>query len=161
VTVNRTLTVTEFQRQILKIAPELEKAVIRGFRSAALRMVSVVVEEIETASPHSAVDRGELRNSVDYRPLDNGAIVQVSAPHAGIIEYGTRPFWPPEAPIVAWVLRKGLADSPKAAKGIAYAIRKSISEKGIAPRHYFAKAFERAKQITKVEVSRALIEAAK
>jgi hypothetical protein len=111
-----------------------------------------VVEEIDAAEPHPAVDRGELRGSVQVERVDDGAIVEVRAPHAAIIEYGTRPFFPPIAPLAAWARRKGFTDP----EGAAFAIALAISRRGIAPRGYFAKAVARGKRWVRIEVDREL-----
>lgn len=108
-TLARTVTLTEFETRVGNFVPELRTAYVRGFQRAALRLNAYTVEEIDTAKPYPAVDTGELRSSVDATFVDDGAIVTVDAPHAGIIEYGTRPFTPPLAPLVEWVKRKGFA----------------------------------------------------
>lgn len=182
-TLARTVTLTEFSTRIGNFVPELRTAYVRGFQRAALRLNAYTVEEIDTAQPYPAVDTGELRSSVDTTFVDDGAIVTVDAPHAGILEYGTRPFTPPLAPLVEWVKRKGFSRPSKTfgpqtqrqttlrstlaqyrrearasglgarearvsaedrmATEIARAIQRKISQRGIAPRGYFAKAWGR------------------
>lgn len=139
----RKVTLPAFARRIAALDDELRDAVHDGLHSAALRLEGYVVEEIDDAEPSPAVDRGQLRNSVDTEVFGDDAVVAVKAPHAAPIEYGTRPYFPPTGPLAAWVLRKGIATSQEDAKSIAFAIARKISEDGIAPRNYFAKAFAR------------------
>lgn len=154
-TVHR-VTLDHFTRILIALSPKIEAAVVRGLRSGALRLQGMVVEEIDAAQPYPAVDRGELRGSVEYSREADGALVYVDAPHAPHLEYGTRPFWPPQEPLMRWVLRKGFAEDETEAAGIAYAIRKKISEEGIAPRGYMAKAFQRVLPVVIQEVEKEL-----
>lgn len=116
---------------------------IKGLQEGALRGKGLVVEEIDTASPYPAVDTGGLRQSVDVELEPKGASITVDAPHAAILELGTRPFWPPKAPLAEWAMRKGLAQNEDEAYDIAGAIQRKFAREGMAPRHYFSKAMNR------------------
>lgn len=58
------------------------------------------------------VAHGELRNSI--KAMDGHRIV-ADAPHAAPVETGSRPHWPPLAPLIAWVKLRGMQGltSPK------------------------------------------------
>lgn len=103
------VSLAQFGHILAHLDDKLEDAIVRGLQSAGQAMVGVVVEEIDTAQPYPAVDRGEMRNSVNAENVSDGAIVTINAPHAPFLEYGTRPHRPPVAPILEWVKRKGLA----------------------------------------------------
>lgn len=180
------VTFSEFERKLMTLVPEIKDACVRGLKSGALRLDGVVLEEIDNAVPFPAVDRGELRNSREVRMHPDGADVSVTAPHAVIIEEGTRPFWPPLAPLVAWVMRKGIGalqgPAPGGGRGgnrtqrleryiararwsneiednarrVARLIQKKIARDGIKPRHYFAKAWARAQPMIREEIDREL-----
>ena len=137
------VTLPRFAQVIAKMGPEMEGAVITGLQSAALDLDGRVLQEIDNAKPYPAVDRGELRNSRDVDNTPRGAVVAVKSPHAAIIEYGTRPFFPPTAPLAEWAKRKGLANTDAEARSVAFLVARKISETGIAPRFYFTKAFRR------------------
>lgn len=139
------VTIDQFAVILGKLDSKIEAAVVRGLRSAAMRLQGMVVHEIDQAEPHPAVDRGELRNSTRFERTDLGAILSMDAPHAGIMEYGARPFFPPTAPLAAWALRKGLADDEEEAEEVAFAIARHISQMGIEPRGYFIKAVMKLK----------------
>jgi hypothetical protein len=150
--VTRNITLTDFERRVTRFVPEIRRAYVRALQSAALRLNGIVVQEIDTATPHPAVSSGELRGSVDTELVEDGGIVSVSAPHAPMMEYGTRPFTPPLDPLVRWVVRKKLAGSPAEARQIARAIQRKIARDGIAPRGYMAKAFARLPPILRAEI---------
>lgn len=152
----KTIPLSRFGPELRKLPPELADATVRGLRSAALRGVGIVVQEIDNAKPHPAVNNGQLRQSVKYHALPDGAEIVVEAPHAPMIEYGTRPFTPPLAPLVAWVLRKGFADTEQEAIRIARGVQRAIAARGIEPRHFFAKAMARVRVIAVQEVKREL-----
>lgn len=157
------VTIDQFARLAASLDKKVEKAVIKGLRSSALRLQGLVVEEIDSAKPYPAVDRSDLRNSHDHENTQSGAIVFMTAPHAGIIEWGTRPFRPPLQPLIEWALRKGLAADEGEAKAIAWGIASRMAVTGIAPRGYFAKAVERLTRdgILNEEINDALDELAR
>lgn len=146
------VSLTEFEHRLTRFVPELRAAYLRGFRRAALRLERFTVEEIDSAEPYPAVDTGLLRRSVDTQFVPDGAIVTVDAPHAPMIEYGTRPFFPPIAPLAEWAMRKGLGSSASEARSIAYLVARKIARDGIAPRGYFAKAWSRMQRDLRSDV---------
>ena len=147
----RRISLDDLPALLSRLEPETAKAVLAGLRSAALRAKSVVVQEIDRAQPYPAVDSGRLRNSVEVNLFTRE--IRVTAPHAGILEKGTRPFWPPLAPLLTWVVRKGLADDEDEAYAVAKAVQAKIAKEGIAPRHYFAKAMKKVQdEIVPAEV---------
>jgi hypothetical protein len=152
----RRISLSEFEARVLRFAPDLRNAYVAGFRRAALRLERYTVEEIDSAEPYPAVDTRTLRGSVSTEFVPDGAIVTVDAPHAPMMEFGTRPFFPPIGPLVEWAQRKGLASTEEEAKGVAFAIAKRISQDGIAPRRYFAKAWDRMRQALPMDVVREL-----
>ncbi|MFB6373334.1 MAG: hypothetical protein ABEN55_09520 [Bradymonadaceae bacterium] len=51
------------------------------------------------------VDTERARNAWDVQPVEGGADLFNDAPHAGILEKGSRPHRPPFKPILRWVVR--------------------------------------------------------
>ncbi len=150
----RSVSLEDFP-EILRALPEqFTDAAVRGLRSAGARLVGFAVEEITSASPHPAVATGELADSVRSFPVDDGAIVKVTAPHAAPIEEGTRPHYPPIQPIRDWVRTKGFAQDDASIERIARAVARKIARDGIAPRHFFAKAVKRIEPEIPVEIAR-------
>ncbi len=148
----RKISLAAFTGTVHNLPKKLEQAAIRGLRSAAHRGKGFVVEEISTAKPHPAVDRGGLRNSVRVRKRPKGATLSVDAPHASVIEDGARPFFPPVAPLAEWARRKGLAATASEAQSIGFLIARAISKRGIEPRHFFKKGVARMYAIVAEEV---------
>lgn len=149
---SRVVTLDQYIGDVGKLPDELEAACLRGLRSTAARGVSVVVAEIEAVK---AVNTGQLRQSVSYGPLVDGAEIKVDAPHAPFIEHGTRPHMPPGKPIFEWVMRKGLAATEADAVQMTRAIQMKIAKNGTKPRRFFAKAMKRiVRDVLPIEVSR-------
>lgn len=136
----RTVTLAQFQGILRRFPESAEGAIVRGLRSAAVRGKAEVVRQIDNAKPHPAVDSGGLRQSVTYERLEKGGELFVDAPHAPHLNFGTRPFWPPKAPLILWMVRKGLVEDEDEAEELVYVIQRKIASEGIAPRHFFSKA---------------------
>lgn len=147
------VSLTAFARRVANLGPDLEATVGLGLQDAAAELKREVVREIDRAKPYPAVDQAILRSSVEIRTTKRSAVVAVNAPHADAIENGTRPFFPPIEPLIAWVKRKGFASGrdrrgrfsnrDAQARSIAYAVQQKIGRDGIAPRHYMRKAWAR------------------
>lgn len=174
----RHVTLPQFARILANEDPKLRRALIIGLRGGAMRFQGLVVEEIDHAVPHPAVDTGALRQSVDYQRAPDGAQVAVTAPHAAAIDQGARPHFPPIDPLVEWVKRKGLshthlrtrtsrttgltsvhvnrAATDAEARGIAFAIARTMARKGIAPRNFMGKAWARLPPLLAAEIRDAL-----
>lgn len=150
-----TMTLQEFQKWLRKQPAVYRGAVVRGLRSAAHRGVGIIVQEIDNAEPHPAVNTGRLRQSARARNTADGADVEVDAPHAAVMNDGARPFKPPLWPLVEWAVRK-FSITQSEAYAVAKSVQKKIMAEGIEPRHYFDKAMKRIEEIVNEEVQREL-----
>lgn len=148
----RTVTTRELAAALRDTPAQLENAIKRGMYAAALRGVAVVQEEITKVD---AVNVGTLRQSVSASRKANGeSQLEVSAPHAKFVEFGTRPHFPPFAPIFEWAVRK-LRLSEKDAKRVARAIQMKIAKDGTKPRRFMQRSMRRiARDILPEEVTR-------
>lgn len=149
------MTPGEYAKWLQQQPEAVRGAVVRGVRSAAHRGVGFLVEEIDKAVPYPAVNTGNMRQSARAGNTPTGAFVEVDAPQAAPINYGTRPFNPPLAPLVAWAVRK-FGVTEKEAWRIARGVARKIGKEGIAPRHFFEKAMARIEAIIDPEVQREL-----
>ena len=140
------LSIKGFALRVAELGGDMEAAVMAGLRKSAVRLSDLVVHEIDNADPFAAVDRGLLRNSVRVRPTARGITTAVEAPHAPMIEGGTRPFFPPIEPLIEWVRRKGFASDEGEVRRIAYAVQQKIGKEGIKPRFFMKKAFAKFRQ---------------
>jgi hypothetical protein len=138
----RKVTISQFVGLVQRLPADLQHAAVIASRRAAERLKGYVVEEISENEPYPVVDRGIMRNSVGVIYLKTGAFVTMGAPYAAMMEGGTRPFTPPIEPLIAWATRKGATD-PVA---MAWAVRRSIQQHGIAPKRYFSRALRRWKK---------------
>ena len=155
-----TVSLADFLGHIQTLPKHLEDAIIRGLRSASMRGVSVVVQEIGTANPATgtppAVDEGTLMRSVESFPLPRGGEIVADTPHASILEYGSRPHMPPLQPLVDWAKRKFGVDDDEAEE-IAEAVRWKIFHVGTKPRFYMKRAVQiLQKRIVLSEIEREL-----
>lgn len=141
--VGQRITLERFRDRIGELAGDLHGAAMRGLRAGAKAGVDVVREEIDATSPHPPIATGGMRDSVTYAPTATGVQLYVDSPHAIYMEAGTRPHFPPIAPLVEWVKVKGLASTEAEARSIAYAVAIKISEEGISPRRFFRRAMRR------------------
>lgn len=104
------------------------KAVVRGL----WRTLPYLVEQ-------SPVDQGFYAQSWDVRETPKTVMIGNYAPHAAIVEFGTRPFTPPIGPLLAWAKRVLKDPSQPGAYsqsvwGLAKAAQASIAARGIIPR---------------------------
>lgn len=102
---------------------------------------------IQGTNDRGAVHLGAFKLGWHHRKIPGGAELYNDVPYAGVIEYGRRPGrpGPPFAPILEWVTRKLVPNGkivPKegetmeqAARSAAFAMRRTIHEKGTKPRH--------------------------
>ena len=82
-----------------------------------------------------AIDRGILLRSgfVNRKFLEKE--IGFAAPHAGIIEFGSRPHMPPVEPFIGWA-RRGLRLSANLARKAAWGIAVNIKKFGSIPRPF-------------------------
>lgn len=130
---------------------------VKLMQEAAMLGTQRIADSIEATKPYIPVDTGAYAASVHVERHPKGADVFNDAPYAGIIEYGSRPHWPPFAPLFMWAQRKlrgkGMLEGVVKRKGEkkrdmvlreaarwARAVQRAIAKRGTAPRHVFARA---------------------
>lgn len=145
---------------------EIRAAFIRGLSEGLDEVAEAFVDEATKIIEEEAVDQGTLKNSVEIRkPGRLRRVVSWTAEHAVYVHYGTRPHWPPLAPILAWVRRnlrnvintsgeRELRIKPGPAartvkapdaeiRRIAHAIQAKIAREGTAPVPWVPRALSR------------------
>jgi hypothetical protein len=127
---------------------DFAKASLEKKQKAVASGLARSIPDLVAASP---VDTGLYAQSWDFTMTERSGIIGNYAPYAGIIEYGTRPFWPPLAPLLEWakrVLTKDAGRFPKARKtgqresgyspevvALARYTQRKIAKYGMTPRH--------------------------
>lgn len=115
------------------------KGAKRGLRSAALRMVGVIVNDVIPSEPRPPVDRRIYAAGFRVEPSADDMLqydVVNTVPYAGLIEKGVSPNnvkigRAMLAALASWAERKGLASNGVEAQRMAWAIAKSMQKKGI------------------------------
>lgn len=106
------------------------------FAQAMDESVLMMQREITSASPVGA--GGQLRNSwssdVNLQGVTVVGLVGTPIEYAEAVELGTRPHFPPVAPIQDWVESK-LGLQGKEARSVAFAIATKISKVGTKPQY--------------------------
>jgi hypothetical protein len=72
-------------------------------------LLEAAMEGAETVVVPAAIkagkDTGGLESSIEAKRFEGGVAIVVDAPHAGVIEGGSRPHFPPMQPLIDWVRR--------------------------------------------------------
>ena len=137
----------------------------RGCRSAALRVVRLMVERTRVAMPASdngaegAVNTGEFLRGWKWMAISYGARVMNDRPYSSVIEYGRRPGSkpPPPAPIQRWLQRR-LGMDEKEAQSVAWLVARAIGYRGLRGRAILtgAEATAQIEVILEAEISHEL-----
>jgi hypothetical protein len=95
-------------------------------------------EAVRLTDAAGLVDQGLYKRAWQSWPTSYGAVLQNTAPYAGVLEFGRRPgSMPPEAPIREWVVRKLVANGrvdPADVDNVTYLIRRKIYQSGTKPK---------------------------
>lgn len=117
--------------------------------TAVLARAVVLRFDKPAAGLPQAVNTGLLKNSVAWRlpkmearSIEGGVSTNVA--YALPVEFGSKPHWPPLAPIEFWVKRK-LRLPAAQIKRVAFLVARKIARRGTAPRRIFTLGLEDAK----------------
>lgn len=141
---------------------EIRKAYEAGLKDGLRDVGNACLTHASAIIAAEATDRGALLSSGEMdEPSKRSVVVRWPVPQAKWVNYGTRPHWPPFAPILAWVKRnmrrytnhsgervdvikpsgriaERASRSPdRVAQEVARAIQAKIAKEGTAP-VYFA-----------------------
>ena len=137
-------------RTVVKLedfSKELENwnnASLKKKRDAVTNGLLRSIPDLVEASP---VDTGLYAQSWQVEMKEDRGIIGNTAPYAGEIEQGTRPFTPPIGPLLAWAKRKLSGELGSAGTGqpetdyspevwaLAKKVQNLITERGMLPKH--------------------------
>lgn len=125
---------------IHNLAEELgafSKSHLERLRKATNVGIARSIPDLVAASP---VDTGLYAASWDFTETEMATFLGNYAPYAGIIEEGSRPFYPPIRPLLAWAKRvlqdpSQPPDYSDPVWALAKYTQKKIGENGMQPRH--------------------------
>jgi len=86
---------------------------------------------------YGSVDTGQLLQSGELIPTQNGCIVRYGINYADYVEYGTEPHWTPIKPLIEWARHKGFNPN------FAYAVQRKIAKEGTDPKAYVRNAIDK------------------
>jgi hypothetical protein len=120
--------------------PEASRAA-RGSRlTEALLLLEGAIKGLTPDGAGPIHLRDTIFQQVQLRGESVWGMIGTPAIYGAPLEYGTRPHFPPVAPIMFWVEKKlGLAG--KAAQSAAFCIARAISKRGTKGAHMFDKGF--------------------
>lgn len=150
---------------------EIRRAYEAGIKDGLRDVGNACLNEAAGIISAEAVDRGDLLASGEVdEPSQRSVVVRWPVPQAKWVNYGTRPHWPPFAPILAWVkrnirrytatgsgasvdvikpsgkLKERSRRTPESvAQEVARAIQVKISKEGTAPVYFAQRAAARVR----------------
>lgn len=133
-----------FKADLKRLAQRVDTAMDRAVQRAA--------EQVRENAPKAS---GFLAESIRAE----GLRIVCDAPYALAVERGSRPHWPPIAPLIAWVQLKGFMGVGKAnsAESIAWAIAHKISVEGTKPTWFMRNAIPVTMGYLGLEIKLALL----
>lgn len=156
-------------KRMLREAPErISAALARGVELALGLFHSAVVTNIERAhgAKPPAIAFSVLVNAVATKhevPLYGEVFVAPPADvYAAVVEFGSRPHWPPREPIIRWVKKKfGKNLGEAEVKSAAFLVSRAISRRGTSGHFMFQRAFEQnqeaAERLINAELEREIL----
>lgn len=101
---------------------------------------------------------GRLRNSITVdvksRPFSGDVTASVGSnlKYAAPVEFGSKPHWPPLAPILLWTRRK-LHPPARQARSIAFLIQRKIARHGTPAQPYLSRALRERTRVIEFHLS--------
>lgn len=133
--------------KLSELSALLGEAVEKNIAATKAGVASGCYRSLPDLVQHSPVDTGQYAQSWDVVVTDLEVTIGNFAPHAGVIEFGARPFTPPIKPLLEWAKRVlGDASQPPDYSpevwGLARGVQKKISEEGMKPKAIMSEALK-------------------
>jgi hypothetical protein len=134
--------------------PGLFRQVEEGRADAVKRgIASAILLNAEVVSKSAPKDLGTLKQSARAVLQPGGGYVIVDAPHAGIVEMGSRPHFVAMKKLLPWCIRHS---SPEEGPRFAAALQRKIAREGTKPTYFVRKTLPLQKKFLRAEVEREL-----
>lgn len=140
------ISANDLARRFAEIESARPEAVKRGIASAILLNAEIVARS-------APKDLGDLKRSCRGVLQPGGGYVIVDAPHAAIVEQGSRPHWTSIKNLLPWCIRHS---SPEEGPSFAHALQRKIAREGTKPTWFVRKTLPMQRKILKAEVEREL-----
>ena len=121
--------------------PEASETARRGRLTEALLLLEAAIKRLTPEGAGPIHIRDTIFSQVGIRGESVWGMIGTPAIYGESLEYGTKPHFPPVAPIRFWVERK-LGLMGKEAQSAAFCIARAISKRGTKGAHMFEKGFE-------------------
>ena len=121
--------------------PEASAKAVRGRLTEALLLLEAAIKRITPEGAGPIHIRDTIFQEINLRGEAFWGLVGTPAIYGEPLEYGTKPHFPPVAPILFWVEKK-LGLMGKEAKSAAFCIARAISKRGTKGQHMFGLGFE-------------------
>lgn len=86
-------------------ADELRDLSKQGIKKFKFSVIDALYKNLYNLVAASPIDTGLYAQSWRVEETEKSALLGNIAPHAGIIEFGSRPYKPPLSPLLAWARR--------------------------------------------------------
>lgn len=129
---------------------DLSRGQIKQFKAG---VIDALAMNLKTLVERSPVDTGLYAQSWALTVTEKSALIGNTAPHAGIIEFGARPFVPPIGPLLEWarrVLKRPEIDDQCWA--LAKGTQMKIAEEGMEPKHVLGGALDKIVEDIRIRV---------
>jgi len=128
------------RRSLIRAQGLTKEAVAQVIHDAGEEILQLAQINLHRMKP-PGIDTSALVQSLKVQHAQISAVVFSDLKYAPYVEFGTRPHYPPIAPILEWVKRK-LHVPEKRAYGVARAVVKKIGKRGTPRRPYLSNAFK-------------------
>jgi hypothetical protein len=161
----RVVDLADFSKELGNFA----RASLDAKRKAVSAGLARSIPDLVAASP---VDTGLYAASWQFTVGERSAIIGNTAPYAGVIEYGARPFKPPIGPLLAWakrvltgtkddqghIVQTGQPETGYSSEVWALAVhtQKKIMDNGMAPRHVLENMIPKIIENIRLEMQRSV-----
>lgn len=130
------IDISEADKLARELGIDIDKIARRAILSTAHRVVQKITTVTIPAEPRPPIDRRVYAAGWGAKPTSDGAMIQNTVPHAGIIEDGARAenIKVGRAMIdalEAWVKRKGIGKGEMTPRQVAWAVAMSMKKRGI------------------------------
>jgi len=136
-----------------RFAKELKDASQGQIKAYKAGVIDALAMNLRTLAERSPIDTGLYAQSWAMSVTETSALLGNTSPHAGIIEFGARPFTPPIGPLLEWARR--VLQQPEinsACWALAKGTQMKIAEHGMEPKNVLGGALDKIVEDIRLKV---------